>query len=172
MPKPTAPLLLGHGASGKAASMQPWVAALGRRGIVATALDLPVGKPEAAVDVFRRALAAAPGAGLGGHSFGGRMASHLAAESAVRALVLLSYPLHRPGHPDALRTEHWRRIRCPVLLLSGERDPFAKLALLRSEVKKLARAELITYAGLGHGLLRVVEDASDQISAFWRDAEP
>ena len=57
-----------------------------------------------------------------------------------------------------------------MLLLSGERDPFAKLDLLRSEVKKLAHAELVTYPGLGHGLLPVVEDASDNISGFLRDA--
>jgi predicted alpha/beta-hydrolase family hydrolase len=163
-------LLLGHGASGNAASMKPWVTALEKRGVGAVALDLPVGKPDAAVEVFRRAQMAAPDAALGGQSFGGRMASLLAAELPVAALILLSYPLHRPGHPDELRTEHWGRIRCPVLLLSGERDPFAKLDLLRSEVKKLARASLVTYPGLGHGLRPVVDDASDQISTFLRDA--
>lgn len=170
MARPKAQLLLGHGASGSAASMKPWVAALGKRGIAAVALDLPVGKPDAAVDVFRHAQAAAPGAALGGQSFGGRMASLLAAELPVAALVLLSYPLHRPGHPDEVRTEHWSRIRCPVLLLSGERDPFAKLDLLRREVTTLPHATLVTYPRVGHGLLPVVEDASDQISAFLRAA--
>jgi len=39
-------------------------------------------------------------------------------------LVLLSYPLHPPGRPERLRTEHLPRVGVPVLLVSGERDPF------------------------------------------------
>jgi predicted alpha/beta-hydrolase family hydrolase len=161
-------LLLGHGASGTAASMRPWVEALAAVGVAAEALDLPRSSPERAVGVFRDALRTRRDAALGGHSYGGRMASMLAAEQPVAALVLLSYPLHRPGHPDELRTGHWQRIECPVLLLSGERDPFAKVDLLRREVRALRNAELVTYPGLGHGLLAVREDAAARIAAFLR----
>jgi predicted alpha/beta-hydrolase family hydrolase len=163
-----APLLLGHGASGTAASMRPWVVALAALGVVAEALDLPRSSPERAVGVFRDALRASPDAAIGGHSYGGRMASMLAAAQPVAALVLLSYPLHRPGHPDELRTEHWSRIDCPVLLLSGERDPFAKVDLLRNAVGALRNAELVTYPGQGHGLLAVRDDAAARIAAFLR----
>jgi len=90
----------------------------------------------------------------------------LAAEQHVAALVLLSYPLHRPGHPEELRTAHWPRIACPVLLLSGERDPFANIELLRREVRMLADAELVTYPKLGHGLLPVREGAAARIAEF------
>jgi len=159
-------LLLGHGASGTAASMRPWVEALAAHGVTAVALDLPKSSPDRAVGVFRDALAAEPGAALGGHSFGGRMASMLAAERPVAALILLSYPLHRPGHPEELRTAHWPRIDSPVLLLSGERDPFANLELLRREVRTLPNAELVTYPKLGHGLLAVREEAATRIAAF------
>jgi predicted alpha/beta-hydrolase family hydrolase len=103
---------------------------------------------------------------IGGHSYGGRVASLLAADEPPRALVLLSYPLHRPGHPEQPRTEHWPRIKCPVLLLSGEADPFARIALLRDEVAKLSDAQLLTYPGIGHGLLKVKDDALDQIARF------
>jgi predicted alpha/beta-hydrolase family hydrolase len=146
--------------------MRPWVEALAAHGVSAAALDLPKSSPDRAVGVFRDALAAEPGAAIGGHSFGGRMASMLAAEQPVAALVLLSYPLHRPGHPEGLRTAHWPRIACPVLLLSGERDPFAKIELLRREVRTLQNAELVTYPKLGHGLLAVREDAATRIAAF------
>ena len=81
-------------------------------------------------------------------------------------MVLLSYPLHRPGHPEQLRTEHWPRIACPVLLLSGEADPFARLELLRREVGRLSAAELVTYPRVGHGLAPVLDDALDRIAAF------
>jgi predicted alpha/beta-hydrolase family hydrolase len=161
-------LFLGHGASGTAASMRPWVDALAPLGVVAEALDLPRSSPERAADVFREAVRKRPDAAIGGHSYGGRMASLLAAEQPIAALVLLSYPLHRPGHPDALRIGHWSRIECPVLLLSGERDPFAKIDLLRHQVGTLRNAELVTYPGLGHGLLAVRDDAAARIAAFLR----
>jgi predicted alpha/beta-hydrolase family hydrolase len=79
---------------------------------------------------------------------------------------LLSYPLHRPGHPEELRTSHWPRIECPVLLLSGDRDPFATIDLLRQEVSKLRDAELVIYPGLRHGLLTVRVEAAARIAAF------
>jgi predicted alpha/beta-hydrolase family hydrolase len=114
-----------------------------------------------------RAAVSDPGASIiGGHSFGGRVASMLAADGSYKGLVLLSYPLHRPGFPDQLRTEHWPRISCPVLLLEGEADPFAKMDILRREVKKLKHCELHSYPGRRHGLLAVVEDVADRIAVF------
>ena len=82
--------------------------------------------------------------------------------------MLLSYPLHAPGAPDkaAERTAHWPDIRCPVLLLSGESDPFARIGLLREAAPRLALAELVTYPGLGHTLRPVMADALDRIAAF------
>jgi predicted alpha/beta-hydrolase family hydrolase len=135
-------------------------------GVLGVAHYRPKTNNDRAIDVFRRALADQPGAAIGGHSYGGRMASLLAAAEPVTALVLLSYPLHRPGHPDELRIAHWPTITCPVLLLSGDRDPFAKVDLLRREVKSLPNAELVIYPGVGHGLLPVREDAAARIAAF------
>ncbi len=148
--------------------MRPWVEALAAHGVEAHALDLPRSSSERAVDVFRRALVDHPGAALGGHSYGGRMASILAARQSIRALVLLSYPLHRPGHPEELRTAHWARVDCPMLFLSGDRDPFAKVDLLRREVGGLGDAELVIYPGLGHGLLAVREEAAARIATWLR----
>jgi predicted alpha/beta-hydrolase family hydrolase len=62
---------------------------------------------------------------LGGRSMGGRMCSMVVAEGTKAAgLVLLSYPLHPPGKPDRLRTEHLPALRVPCLFVSGEKDPF------------------------------------------------
>jgi uncharacterized protein len=46
---------------------------------------------------------------LGGHSYGGRQATMLAASQPglVDRLLLLSYPLHPPQRPSELRTEHF-----------------------------------------------------------------
>ena len=62
---------------------------------------------------------------IGGRSFGGRACSVAAAEVLdVAGLLLLSYPLHPPGKPEKLRTEHFSDIEVPTLFVSGERDPF------------------------------------------------
>jgi hypothetical protein len=167
-------LVLGHGASGSAAAMAPHVAGLRARGIDARAVDLPRGRAERAVPVFARALEADPGIAVGGHSFGGRVASLAAADACAAgrpplALVLLSYPLHAPGRSDAWdeRTAHWPRITCPVLLLSGASDPFATPALFeRAVVERLPAAEVVTYPRLAHTLAPVLDDALDRVAAF------
>jgi predicted alpha/beta-hydrolase family hydrolase len=159
---------LGHGASGTAASMQPYVEGLRKRGIEAFAPDLPKGSAERAMPVYRAAVEDPAASVIGGHSFGGRVASMLAAEETFKGLVLLSYPLHRPGHADDLRTEHWPRISCPVLLLSGESDPFAKIELLRREVKKFKHHELYTYPAERHGLLAIADAVAERIAGFAR----
>lgn len=62
---------------------------------------------------------------LGGRSMGGRMCSMAVADGLpAAALVLIAYPLHPPGKPERLRTEHLPAIEVPCLFVSGTRDPF------------------------------------------------
>ena len=162
---------LGHGASGTSASMKPFVEGLRVRGIHATAIDLPKRKAEEAVPAFHKVVPTQPGIIVGGHSYGGRVASLAAAEpdSSYAALVLFSFPLHPPGSPDrtAARTAHFPSIHCPALFLSGEADPFARIELLREAVTRLGGpTELHTYPRMGHGLLPVLDDALDRVASF------
>jgi uncharacterized protein len=169
---------VGHGASGSAASMAGHVRGLVARGIDARAIDLPRKKAEDAAPSFRSIVPdgpAAPGAdgkaiAVGGQSYGGRVASLAAAQpdTDYAALVLFSFPLHPPGAPGKAeeRTAHFPAIRCPVLFLSGESDPFAQLDLLRERIRFLADAELVTYPRLGHTMKPVLEDALDRAAAF------
>ncbi|HYN69242.1 MAG TPA: alpha/beta family hydrolase [Candidatus Eisenbacteria bacterium] len=166
-------IYLGHGASGNAASMAPFVDGLRARGIDAEAVDLPKRKAEDAVPVWRVAVPDGPDVAVGGQSYGGRVASLAAAEpdAGYAALVLFSYPLHPPGLPAraAARSAHWPSIRCPVLLLSGESDPFARIELLRSMVPALPNARLVTFPKLGHTLRPVLDEALDLTAAFLRE---
>ncbi len=169
-------VVLAHGASGSAASMRPHVDGLAERGVQAMAIDLPVRRAEAAIDAYRMAAdlvgPSARPAVIGGHSYGGRVGSLVAAHdsSAVRGLVLLSYPLHRPGAAEwGPRTEHWPDILVPVLLCSGDADPFARVDLLRRAVAdRLPHGELVVYPRLGHTLKPVLEDVLDRVAAFVR----
>jgi uncharacterized protein len=133
---------------------------------------LPKRKAEETIPAFHRVVPREPGVVVGGHSYGGRVASLAAAEpdAPYAALVLFSYPLHPPGSPDKAlaRTAHWPQVRCPVLLLSGESDPFARIELLRKTVELLPDAELVTYPRLGHTLKPVLDDALDRVAAFLR----
>ena len=149
--------------------MAPFVNGLRRRGLVADAVDLPKRKAEDAVPVWRALVPDGAGTIAGGHSYGGRVASLAAAAGAGYAgLVLFSYPVHPPGGVEraAARVAHFPMIACPVLLLSGESDPFARLDLLRDAVQHLPNAELVTYPRLGHTLKPVLEDVLDRVARF------
>ena len=150
--------------------MRPWTSGLADRGFDAAPVQLPRSSAERAISAFREAAPPSATTVIGGHSFGGRVASLLAAEDGYAGLVLLSYPLHRPGHPETVdaRIAHWPHISCPVLVLSGESDPFARIGLLRDAVPKLRSGELVTYPGVRHGLNSVREDAVDRIAAWLR----
>ncbi len=163
-------VFLAPGASGGIERLQPHADGLHDHGLAVELIPLPRGSAERAVPVYRQAVEGRDSMVIGGHSFGGRVASLLAAEEAPIGLVLLSYPLHAPGRHDAwdARTEHWPRIGCPVLLLSGEADPFARMDLLREAVGRLGDARLVTYAGVGHGLVPVLDQALDEVAAFVR----
>lgn len=159
---------LAPGASGNAAGMQPWVDALQARGLSAATVVLPRGRADRAIPAFERAAPADKGLVIGGHSFGGRVASLLAARERYAGLILLSYPLHPPGRAERWdeRTAHWPAISCPVLLLSGDRDPFARIDLLRDAVPRLRDGRLEVFPGQRHGLAPVREAAADAIVAF------
>ncbi|MFZ6046451.1 alpha/beta family hydrolase [Pseudomonas sp. CR3202] len=60
---------------------------------------------------------------IGGKSMGGRMASLLADELGVDALVCLGYPFHAVGKADKPRVAHLAELKTPTLIVQGERDP-------------------------------------------------
>jgi predicted alpha/beta-hydrolase family hydrolase len=92
---------------------------------------------------------------LGGHSYGGRQATMLAAEEpeVADALLLLSYPLHPPGKPQAPRTGHFGSIQIPAVFVHGTRDPFGTIDEMRAALTLIpARTDLAIAEGATHSL--------------------
>lgn len=89
------------------------------------------------VEAVRAEASAVPVDGLilGGRSMGGRMCSMAVASGLVPSavgLLLVSYPLHPPGKPASMRTEHFPSITVPCLFISGTRDAFGSPAELEA----------------------------------------
>ena len=59
---------------------------------------------------------------IGGKSMGGRMASLVADELGVDALVCLGYPFYAAGKPEKPRVAHLAELKTPTLIVQGERD--------------------------------------------------
>jgi predicted alpha/beta-hydrolase family hydrolase len=94
---------------------------------------------------------------LGGQSYGGRQATLLAADEPglVKALLLFSYPLHPPGKPERLRTEHFPRLAVPCVFVQGMADPFGSIAELQAAIAAIpSPTRLIPVQGAGHDLKR------------------
>jgi uncharacterized protein len=93
---------------------------------------------------------------LGGHSYGGRQVSMLAAEQPqlVDGLLLLSYPLHPPRKPTQLRTAHFPQLETPSLFVHGGRDPFGLHDEMKAALALIpAKTMLLEINGAGHELL-------------------
>jgi len=92
---------------------------------------------------------------LGGHSYGGRQVTLLAAEAptVADALLLLSYPLHPPRKPEQLRTQHFPQLRTPALFIHGTRDPFGSIEEMTAALTAIpARNHMVAIEKAGHEL--------------------
>jgi predicted alpha/beta-hydrolase family hydrolase len=166
-------LLLAHGAGAAMTSpfLEKMTALLTERGMQVSRFEFdymaarrtdgkrrPPPRAERLTDEYKRAVneLRAQGAAkqklvIGGKSLGGRVASLVAdelfADASIAGLVCLGYPFHPPGKPDNLRTAHLEVLRCPALIVQGERDPFGSKAEV--EGYELSPAIQLVWAGDG-----------------------
>ncbi|HEY7916460.1 MAG TPA: alpha/beta family hydrolase [Acidimicrobiales bacterium] len=104
---------------------------------------------------------------VGGRSMGGRMCSMAAAEGLeVAALVLVSYPLHPPGRPDRLRTDHFPDLHLPCLFVSGRRDAFGTPSELERETAAIPGTVTVDFVDGDHSLRSREAEVAD-IVARW-----
>lgn len=166
-------VVLTHGAGGSRESplligiCDEWA----RRGWLAVRYNLPYrrrrpkGPPSGSVAADRAGVAEAIAVArdltdgpliAGGHSYGGRLTSMVVAENPGIAdeLTLFSYPLHPPGKPERLRTEHFPAITIPTVFTHGSSDPFGSIAELRTAIALIpAATEIVEVSGARHDLI-------------------
>lgn len=141
---------------------------------------IPDRQPVLVADVVDAAAATVAAAGcapgdlvLGGRSMGGRMCSVAVAEGLeARALVLVCYPLHPPGRPDRLRTEHFAALRAPCLFVSGTKDQFGTPGELEAATAAIpGPVTHVWIEGADHSLRRR-DDQVAEIVVDWLTALP
>jgi predicted alpha/beta-hydrolase family hydrolase len=177
---PVAGIVLTHGAGGNYDS--PLLVALcdvfAARGLTAVRCDLnyrqkrPKGPPspsgaaldrqglERAVEALRAEVDGP--VFVGGSSYGGRQASILVSENvhAADGLLLLSYPLHPPGKPARLRTEHFGGINVPTLFAHGSKDAFGSVEEMNEALPLIeGPTHLEVFEGATHGIVQKRHDA-------------
>jgi uncharacterized protein len=112
---------------------------------------------------------------LGGHSYGGRQGTMLAAAEPglTDGLLLLSYPLHPPQKPTQLRTTHFPDLRTAALFVHGDRDSFGSIEEMRAALEFIpARTRLFVVEHAGHELLSaktkgLAESVKDSFADFF-----
>ena len=185
-------LVLAHGAGANMhhASMTSIASELARRGVAVLRFNFPfmegAKRPVDSRPVSTATIAAAVAQArelkprlplfIGGHSFGGRMASHAMLDrdlGEVRGLVFCSFPLHPAGQPSTKRADHLDSINAPMLFLSGTRDALAEPELLQNVIARLgARAELVWLDTADHSykVLKRTRTRSDSVFEELADA--
>jgi len=135
-------LVLTHGSGGSISApdlLAARDAALGIGGLVARvtqpyrvrgarAPGSPVKQDAAWVEIMAALTGVAPGVPVvqGGRSNGARVACRTAGAAGARAVIALAFPLRPPGAAQdrAAELQAARAAGAPVLVVSGERDPF------------------------------------------------
>lgn len=85
------------------------------------------------------------------------------------ALVALSYPLHPPGRPDKMRTDHLGALDVPCLFVSATNDPFGSPDEL--EAATAAIPGPVTHhwvSGGGHEMKRADVEVAEVVARWLR----
>lgn len=180
-PDSLATLVFGHGAGAdmRHASMQSIAEAFAAAGISTLRFNFPFKEEgRARVDSKEDSTATVAAAlefakqrwegphYLGGHSFGGRMASHAVVDRGleVAGLIFGSFPLHPAGKPSIVRAEHLDQIDAPMLFLSGTRDALAEPELLTQVTERVgATLQWLDTGDHGYKVLKRTRQRGDDI---------
>ena len=181
--EPVATLVFGHGAGADMhhATMEAIAQAFAAVGISTLRFNFPfkelgksrVDSKDTSMATVAAALALAKDTCdgpyyLGGHSFGGRMATHAMVDRGldVSGMIFGSFPLHPAGKPSTHRADHMDAIDAPMLFLSGTRDGLAEPELLTQVVHRIgATLRWLDTADHGYKVLKRKRTRTDDVFA-------
>ncbi|HUG06911.1 MAG TPA: alpha/beta fold hydrolase, partial [Candidatus Limnocylindria bacterium] len=101
---------------------------------------------------------------LVGRSFGGRMCAFLAAVEPPDALAILGHPISPPGRPRPADEDALQGMRCPTLVVQGQRDELGPLAVLQRIALVNPLIDLAVIEGAGHDLGAKESEAVEQVA--------
>ncbi len=87
---------------------------------------------------------------LVGRSFGGRVCTRVAAQEPPAALVLLGHPIAPQGRPRPEDEKALTEVRCPTLVVQGDRDPLGPLEVLQRIASVNQHVQIYVLKGVGH----------------------
>ena len=83
--------------------------------------------------------------------------------------MLICYPLHPPGKPENLRTEHLPRLELPCLFVSGTKDAFGTPAELEAATATIpGDVTHVWLEGKGHDLRGADKAIVDAVVSWLR----
>ena len=106
---------------------------------------------------------------LVGRSFGGRMCVFLAAAEPPDALAIVGHPISPPDRPRPKDEGALQGVRCPTLVVQGDRDELGPLAVLQRIAATNPLIDLAVIEGAGHDFAAKELEAVEQV-ARWLDA--
>lgn len=106
---------------------------------------------------------------LVGRSFGGRICAFFAEREPPDALAILGHPISPPGRPRPRDEAALEALRCPTLIVQGDRDELGPIAVLERIAGVNPRLDLVQLAGAGHEL-GAKEAEGVAIAARWLDS--
>lgn len=107
---------------------------------------------------------------LVGRSFGGRLSVRLAALEPPDALVVLSHPIAPPDRPRPDDEAALAAVRCPTLIVQGDRDHLGPLAVIQRIAAGNPLVDVVVIAGAGHSLSVAQEREAAEHAARWLGA--
>ena len=114
---------------------------------------------------------------IGGHSYGGRVMTHLLVDhrlnnapdprnDLLRGGVAYSLPLHPKAKPNLERWQHVPALRHPLLVFAGDRDPMISRPIASEFARQTPNCTLQWVSGADHGLQRTKKTTHPDQSVY------
>jgi predicted alpha/beta-hydrolase family hydrolase len=107
---------------------------------------------------------------LVGRSFGGRICAFLAALEPPDALVVLGHPIAPPDRPRPRDEAALASVRCPTLVVQGDRDELGPLAVLQRIAAGNPLIDIVAIADAGHELSGKAEHEAVEHAGRWLES--